>query len=139
MVDTQANMGYLIHPNGQYAQFPVATGQRRIVRYIGMTYNAATPTMKWVVESSEIKGDRITFGPTGRFLRLYDEGEKTAYGIHEYAYEQRMFEGDRFGSMGCIVTKSFIMDLLERTFAVNEGKIKVETVYGLSGGEPVIL
>ena len=69
IVDTNDNMGYLIHPDGVYLEFKVATGQRRVVRYIGRTYDATTPEESWVAKSLHIKADRITFGPNGHFPR----------------------------------------------------------------------
>lgn len=136
VVDTQANEGFLIHTNGQTLRFPVATGQRRRVCYIGRCYNATTPQRTWEVQSKDIKGDRITFGPSGRFLRLYWNDESTPYGFHEFAYEDRMFNDEpRFKSMGCIIVKTDIMDILDQTYAVNEGRIPVITQHGVE--EPI--
>ncbi|MDD5623681.1 MAG: hypothetical protein PHI23_03155, partial [Candidatus Peribacteraceae bacterium] len=101
VADTKENTGFLIHPDGRYISFPIVTGRRSHVCYIGRCYNATTPARQWVVQSRHIKGDHITFGPSGRFLRLYHQGEQTAYGIHEYAYEEQMFGDEiRFKSMG---------------------------------------
>lgn len=137
-VDTQANKGFLIHSDGRYLQFPVATGQRRYVCYIGRCYNATTPEREWKIQSKDIKGDHITFGPSGRFLRLFYKDESTPYGFHEYGYEDRMFDDQpRFKSMGCVIVKKTIMDLLDQTFAVNEGNISVITKYGID--EPIAL
>ncbi|TSC60023.1 MAG: hypothetical protein Greene041662_288, partial [Candidatus Peregrinibacteria bacterium Greene0416_62] len=37
IVDTESNSGYLLRTdNSLYTEFPVITGQKRIVRYIGM-------------------------------------------------------------------------------------------------------
>ncbi|MFA7681837.1 MAG: hypothetical protein WCX61_02285 [Candidatus Peribacteraceae bacterium] len=134
LIDTQNNFGYMIHPNGSFFRFAVVTGQRRFVCYIGRCYNAATPTWEWRALSKEIKGDRVTFGPSGRFIRLFKDGEEnTAYGIHEYKYEDRIFESPgRFGSMGCIVVRQPIMDMIEHTFDINEGDFEVVTQYGVS-------
>jgi hypothetical protein len=132
VVDTKENEGYLIHADGRFLAFPVATGQRRNVCYIGRCYNAKTPEKTWQIMARTIKGDRTTFGPSGRFLRLFDDDEQTAYGFHEYKYEDRMFDDQpRFKSMGCIIVKQEIMDILDRTFAVNEGVIDVVTRYGV--------
>ena len=140
VVDTKDNEGYLIHTDGRYVNFPVITGQRRWVYYIGRSYNAATPNWNWVVKSEDIKGDRITFGPTGRFLRLYKDGEdNTAYGFHEHASEEIMFALEkRFQSMGCIIVRTAMMDILEETYEINgESGIQVRTRYGVE--EPVKL
>jgi len=90
LVDTTKNIGYLVHPKGGYTSFPVATGQKRVVRYIGRTYNATTPNRHWISVSQETKGDRITFGKDGTFFRLSYDGEGTSYGIHSHAYVEKM-------------------------------------------------
>lgn len=132
LVDTRENEGYLVHPNGGYLPFPVVTGKRKIVRYIGRTYDATTPARTWTMTSREIKWDRITFGPSGRFLRLSSQGEKTPYGFHEYAHEDEMFAlAPRYGSMGCIIVRSTILDVIEKTFNLNEGALQVSTQYGV--------
>ena len=133
LIDTQNNVGYLVHPDGRFLRFLIVTGQRKFVCYIGRCYNAATPNWNWIVKSKHIKGDRITFGPTGRFIRLYKDGdEHTAYGIHEYAYEDTMFSRNkRFGSMGCIIVKQTMMDVIEKTYDLNEGYLPVITQFGL--------
>jgi len=133
VIDTKENEGYLIHPNGRFTKFPVITGQRRWVNYIGRSYNAKTPAWDWVAKSKHIQGDRYTYGPTGKFIRLYRDGkERTAYGIHRHADEDIMFERkNRFQSMGCIIVRSHVLDVIERTFDVNEGNMTVITRYGI--------
>lgn len=132
LVDTKGNWGYIAHNNGLFLRFPVVTGQRRNVWYIGRHYNATTPTWDWEIQSLDIKGDRVTFGPTGRFLRLYRNGEeRTAYGIHGHRDAKQMLEDAyRFRTMGCIVVSEEILDILERTFILNEERLPVTTVYG---------
>ncbi len=132
IVDTKENVGYLVHENGRYTSFDVVTGQRRRVYYIGRSYNATTPTKAWVASSVHVKGDRLTFGKTGRFFRLYDEGERTAYGIHGYGREDDMFSQDsRFQSMGCVIVREHILNIIEKTYELNDQKMNVITVYGL--------
>ncbi|MDP7645869.1 MAG: hypothetical protein QF400_01780 [Candidatus Peribacteraceae bacterium] len=133
LIDTKGNFGYLIHSDGKYYRFSLVTGQRKYVSYIGRYYNAATPNWNWRAKSLEIKGDRVTFGPSGRFVRLFKDGnEHTAYGIHEYKYEDRIFQSPgRYGSMGCIVVRKPIMDIIEKTFEVNEGDFEVVSKYGI--------
>ena len=133
VVDTRENMGYLVHENGSFTAFPVVTGQRRVVRYIGRTYNASTPNQVWNVKSTHIKGDRMTYGKTGRFMRLFDEDGLTAYGIHGYGNEEEMFGRDsRYGSMGCVIVRERILDIIERTYGLNENALTVITTYGLN-------
>jgi hypothetical protein len=133
IVDTAENVGYLVHANGDYTSFEVATGQKRVVRYIGRTYDARTPNHAWVAKSLEKKGDHVTYGISGRFLRLYEDDERTAYGIHPYKFEDKMMsENDRFGSMGCIIVREAIMDIVERTFELNGDALPVTTVHGLT-------
>ncbi|MSR67521.1 hypothetical protein EXS65_01685 [Candidatus Peribacteria bacterium] len=141
LVDRDSNIGYLLHANGGFTSFPVATGQRRIVRYIGRTYNATTPLASWKAMSSEKKGDRITFGKSGRFLRLSMEDdttfERTPYGIHSHAYIQTMLrEDDRYRSMGCILVSEDVLDVIVETFEVNNDTLNVKTAAGL-GNESI--
>lgn len=133
IVDTRDNVGYIVREDGNYTSFPVLTGQRRVVRYIGRTYNAATPTGLWTVESMDIKGRSMTFGETGTFLRLYDEGERTAYGIHGHLTFQKMLaEGDRYRSMGCVLVDEAILKLLVETYILNGNHLDVATVQGVT-------
>ena len=130
-IDTQENLGYLMHTNGQRFVFRVATGQRRTVRYIGLTYFAATPEGTWVVKSHTIQGDRITYGPEGHFLRMYKDGETTHYGIHTHASAERMLaDVDRYASMGCIIVSKPILALLEETYERNGEELSVITGSG---------
>lgn len=133
VVDTQANEAYLIHDDGNYTEFPVLTGQRRTVHYLGLTYNAATPEARWTVEDAVIKGDHITFGPTGLFLRLYRDGESTAYGIHGEAYFQQMEDSnDHYRSMGCILVSEDMLKVIKQTYDTNGNTLEVATTYGLN-------
>ena len=137
IVDTEVNVGYLVHRNGGYTKFVVATGQRRVVRYIGRTYNARTPNTEWSVLDKEVKGDRTTFGKQGLFLRLYDEDGRTAYGIHSHRSADIMLsEIERYRSMGCIIVSQEVLDIVEATFEGNGRRLDVVTVAGL-GTEPV--
>ncbi|MBI1934604.1 L,D-transpeptidase [Candidatus Peregrinibacteria bacterium] len=131
-VDTQENLGYLLHPDGRRFVFRVATGQKRAVRYIGLSYFAATPEGSWLVKSHHIQGDRITYGPEGHFLRMYkDADEYSHYGIHTHASADSMLrEKDRYASMGCIIVSDSILDLLERTYALNGDQLPVVTASG---------
>jgi len=135
VIDTEGNEGYLLHADGRYIRFPVITGQTRVVSYIGLVYDATTPAGTFAVRSRHVKGDRITYGPTGRFLRLYDAKGFTHYGIHEHAAEDVMFaRKDRFQSMGCVIVPREMMDILDETYSRN-GAIRVVTQYGV--GNPV--
>lgn len=136
LIDTDANIGYLLHENGHYTSFPVVTGQKRVVRYIGRTYNAATPTSSWQAMSQEKKGDRVTFGKLGRFLRLYKndgtETERTPYGIHSHAFIEKMLASmDRYRSMGCILVSEDVLDVILETFTLNDENLSVRTMNGL--------
>jgi len=132
LINTEVNEGFLVHSNGQYARFPLATGQRRWVSYIGRYYNAATPTWDWEIQSSHIKGDRVTYGETGRFLRMYKDGEyRTAYGIHSHRDAKEVLASDdRFYSMGCVIVNESVLNIIEDTYQLNEGKLKVRSRYG---------
>ncbi len=132
IIDTEHNIGYLRHRDGSYGEFRVATGQRRVVAYIGRVYNATTPVGSWVVKSHHTKADRITFGPTGSFLRMYRDGEDyTSYGIHGHALSAEMLTQDvRFESMGCIIVSEEVIHILEQTFEKNGQRLDVTTLYG---------
>ena len=141
LVDTNENIAYLIHLSGDYTPFPVATGQRRVVRYIGRTYDARTPVRSWQVLSEQIKGDRITFGKLGRFLRLSrigaDGTEETPYGIHSHASIERMLaRQDRYASMGCILVSDEALSRITETFERSGHTLNVRTVDGL--GEELV-
>lgn len=128
IVDVEQNTGFLVHENGRALRFPVATGRREYVYYIGRYYKAATPVRTWTAQQKQIKGDRRTFGVSGRFLRLFRDGESSPYGIHSYfKVADWMQEDERYFSMGCIVVTEEIMDVIERTFEVNERKMTVIT------------
>jgi hypothetical protein len=132
LVNTQANEASLVQLNGNYTSFKVVTGQRGVVSYIGRRYNATTPTKTWHLKSKHIKGDRITFGKTGEFLRLYNDDSPTPYGVHPHAYSQKMLaDDDRFRSMGCVIVADDIFRLIDETFAINNGIMKVVTFHGV--------
>lgn len=131
LVDTERNMGYLIHRDGSYAVTYLATGQNRWVHYLGRSYVATTPQAEWVVRDMNIQSDRRTFGPRGIFLRLFRNGsEYTRYGIHSNASIQWMLlQPQRYFSMGCILVSDPVLDLLNETFEL-DGELRVTTVYG---------
>lgn len=135
-IDVRSNVGYLIHDDGEFLVFPVVTGQKRYVYYIGRYYFAATPVADWTVQSVDIKDDRVTFGKTGRFFRLYQGEESTSYGIHGYDPEDWMFrEGDRYRSMGCIIVREEILDIISKTYEINSENLSVSTRSGAVFGE----
>lgn len=140
VVDVGENIGYLIHDSGAFVSFPVVTGQRRTVSYIGRTYNASTPVRNWAALSMELKDDHTTFGVTGRFLRLYKDGtESTSYGIHGHASAEKMLAGSsRYRSMGCIIVSEPVLDLIERTFYIDKNNLLVVTMEAPTGdGEEI--
>lgn len=126
VVDTSTNEGFLVRRDGAFARMEVATGQRRWVRYIGLSYFAATPERRWEARVQEVKGDRTTYGEDGIFIRLFYKNERTNYGIHAYK-EDRLHEGDRYRSMGCIVPRRADLALILKTFELNPGAFYVVT------------
>lgn len=138
IADTKENVGYLVHEDGTYLSFPIASGQRRTVNYIGLTYFAGTPSRNWTVESTKIQWDRTTFGPTGRFLRLHYKGEPTNYGIHGYKYMEEVAAdpavANRYVSMGCVLVTEQILNIIEATYVKNGNTLDVATVYGIDAG-----
>ena len=132
VVDVSRNEGYLVHEDGDYVTFPVATGRRSYVYYIGRGYKANTPIRTWTAEQKQIKGDRHTFGVSGRFIRLYRGGEDSPYGIHSYYKENDWMEAEgRYFSMGCVIVSEGMMDVIEKTFDVNGRKMTVITTDNL--------
>lgn len=128
VVDVRQSMGYLVHEDRRALQFSVATGRREYVSYIGRYYKAETPIRSWTAQQKQIKGDRRTFGVSGRFLRLFRDGESSPYGIHSYfKIADWMQEDERYFSMGCIVVTEQMMDVIERTFDANGSNMKVIT------------
>lgn len=128
-VDIGSNLGRLIHEDGEAVEFEVVTGVQRVVQYAGRRYLATTPVANWVVRETVIKGDRWTFGKTGRFIRMYKNGtEYTPYGIHPFGNEDRMFRvPGRYGSMGCIILREAMVNIIQETIRVNGGEMKVRT------------
>lgn len=130
-VDVTTNTGYLVHPDGTQIAFDVATGQQRNVYYLGRYYFAATPVASWTVNSSHIQPDRYTFGPKGKFLRLYKDGDQyTSYGIHTHKYIDYMLDSpaaSRYRSMGCILVSDKMMEVLMDTFENNGNTLQVTT------------
>lgn len=133
IVDTEANIGYIVHIDGTYTSTLVGSGKRQIVNYIGKTYNATTPSAKWVVKSKNLYADHITFGKSGRFLRLYQDGKiSTSYGIHATANIDDMLTwDDRYKSMGCVLVSESVLDILEATYKLNGDSLDVVTTAGL--------
>jgi hypothetical protein len=137
IVDTEKNVGYVVREDGDYTTFPVLTGQRRVVRYIGRTYNAATPEHVWTVQSVDVKGRSMTFGETGTFMRLYDEDGQTPYGIHSHlTFKKMLAEGDRYRSMGCVLVDEDILKMLVKTYELNGNTLDVATAFGVTLPEP---
>ncbi|HVW66117.1 MAG TPA: L,D-transpeptidase family protein [Candidatus Peribacteraceae bacterium] len=134
IADTEANMGYIVHDDGSYTAFRIGSGQQKTVHYMGITYDAATPLAHWEVKSTTIQTDRGTFGPTGFFLRLYENGKDyTSYGIHSTGNINDILAGnDRYKSMGCILVSNQVLNLLAKTYELNDHDLDVVTVFGLS-------
>lgn len=131
VVDTDANIGYLVHKNGGYTSFVVGSGQRKVVRYGGMTYDATTPTIRWTVKKKDIQNDKITFGKDGIFLRLFDDKGSTKYGIHSTQnIRQILGSTDRYKSMGCVLVSDEMLAIIEDTFVKNGNTLDVLTTYG---------
>ncbi len=121
--DTQSNWGYLLNPDGTYKPFPIGSGMQKTVHYLNQTYFAATPSDIWVVRERKIQPDRISFGDTGRFFRLFDD-ERTYYGIHSIADKKWTQKADRYLSFGCILVEEDVLDLVEKAYELN-GKVLV--------------
>jgi hypothetical protein len=135
VADLENGVGYLVNDDEKYFTFfPLLSGQRTNVCYIGRCYYAATPEQEWVVKENNIQTDRITFSDDGTFLRLYANGEeRTSYGIHGHAYfEEMLATGGKFKSMGCLIVSDDALDVIEKSFLVNENTLNVSTFHELS-------
>jgi hypothetical protein len=111
-----------------YAQFSVLSGQPKNVHYIGRYYFAATPEQEWEIKSMDTKKDRVTFGKTGKFYRLYEDGKSTPYGIHGYKYAAKLIEkGDVYASMGCVIVPEEVLPLIDNSFKSDNKDFKVIT------------
>lgn len=133
IVDVNANTGYLLHADSdEYLPFLVATGMKKTVNYLGMTYNAQTPLKTWVAKQKVTQPDKVDFGVTGRFFRLYMNGQtRTSYGIHGYKYfDKWLQEGERYRSFGCIVMSEEMLNIIEKTYALNSNSLLVVTSNG---------
>lgn len=137
IADTEANQGYIVHTDGSYTTFKIGSGQQKTVRYIGKTYNAATPADTWTVKSTTIQRDRGTFGKSGLFLRLYiNDTYDTNYGIHSTGnIDDILADTDRYKSMGCILVSDEVLEILAQTYSLNDGRLEVATVKGISGAQ----
>lgn len=121
-VDLSTNTGYLNSLDGTVAEFPVVSGQKNVVNYIGLRYWAETPQRSWVIKNATIKPDRVTFGNTGSFLRMWDANGFTHYGIHAYRYGEGLLsleEDNRYQSMGCILVSESVLDKIEEVLDAN--------------------
>ncbi len=123
VADTAKNVGYLMHPNGEYVDITIGSGQRKTVYYLGRKYFAASPEGLFHVYKKERQyGDPVTFDKDGAFFRLItDAGERTSYGIHSTLYIDKILSRDRDGryaSMGCVLMNRDSLRAVEQTVAV---------------------
>lgn len=113
LVDIDDAFGYLINDdNRTYTVFPIMTGALR----------TPTPEREWVVREKNIQSNRIIFGETGEFLRMYSNGgnTRTGYGIHNYAYfEEEIERGTKYLSLGCILVSDNVHDVIEASYLAN--------------------
>lgn len=132
-IDVDSNMGYMLRSDSdEFFSFVLATGVRKKINYLGRNYFAATPKGQWVAKARKIQTDRVMFGKTGRFLRLYWGGDTfTNYGIHGYAYFDKWAKSDdRYKTYGCIAVSEDILDLIEQAYFLGEEQMRVTTMAG---------
>lgn len=122
-------MAYLANDSTKtYTEFHILSGQPRNVHYIGRYYFAATPEQEWEIKSMDTKKDRVTFGKTGRFFRLYENGDSTPYGIHGYKYSAKLIEeGKIYASMGCVIIPEELLDVIDASYKIDNKNMKVLT------------
>ncbi len=129
MADLKNSTGYLLNDETKtYASFPLLSGQKRKVYYLGRSYFAATPEQTWIVRELAIQSDRVTFSKSGEFLRLYDGEKRTSYGIHGNKYFQTMTSREnKYVSMGCILVADDVLDIIQNSFDADEKEMRVIT------------
>lgn len=122
-------MAYLANDTTKtYTEFRILSGQPRYVHYIGRYYFAATPEQEWEIKSMDTKKDRVTFGKTGRFFRLYENGDATPYGIHGLKNSAKLIEqGKIYASMGCVIIPEEILDFIDSSYKIDNKNMKVFT------------
>ncbi len=129
VADTKSNIGYIVHEKGGFTMFRIGSGQRKIVNYMSRTYDAATPSKKWTVLSTTIQTDQDSFGKEGHFLRLYDNKEYTAYGIHTTDNIQKILSADdRYKSFGCVLVSEQVLSILMKTYTLNNNTLDIVTI-----------
>lgn len=126
LVDIDDALGYLVNDGYMtYTVFPIMSGATR----------TPTPEEEWVVKEKNIQSNRIVFGETGEFLRMYknDGDTRTGYGIHNYAYfEEEIEKGTKYLSLGCILVSADIHDLIEESYLANGENMKMITKYDVN-------
>lgn len=132
--DTQENIGYIVHENGDYTSMRIGSGKKKVVSYMKRRYNAETPVGYWQVQSTTIQGDRGIFGKSGLFLRLYYDGDdRTSYGIHATGnINDILARDDRYISMGCILVGDDVLAILHETYKLNGDMLEIATTYGIN-------
>ena len=133
IADTKSNTGYIAHEDGSYTTFPIGSGMQKVVNYGSKTYDASTPSRNWIVKSTTIQTDKIDFGKSGMFLRLYSNGtDRTSYGIHATEnIDWLLKQDDRYKSFGCVLVSNEVLEALLQTYTLNKGELEVATVDGL--------
>lgn len=113
LVDIDDALGYLVNDDKKtYTVFPIMSGGR----------GTPTPRQEWYVKEKNIQSNRIFFGETGEFLRMYsnDGNTRTGYGIHNYAYfEEEIEKGTKYLSWGCIMVSAEMEDIIEESYLAN--------------------
>lgn len=135
VADIERSVGYLVSPeHHEIMPFVLLSGQKRFRGYFSGEYYEGTPEMDWVVRQLDIKGDRVTFGDTGRFFRMFDGEGRTAYGIHSHKYFQYMSDSDNyFRSLGCLIVSDDVLDVIQKSFELNGEILNVTTAKLQSG------
>ena len=96
-----------------------------------------TPETDWVVKEKNIQPNRVIFGETGEFLRMYKNGDiRTGYGIHNYKFfEYEIENGRKFLSLGCILVSAEVHDMIEESFLANDSALEMKTVRSMGISE----
>jgi hypothetical protein len=129
--DVKSNWGYLLNQDGTYKPFPIGSGMKKKVKYLRQEYYSETPENIWVARQRKIQPDRVNFGVTGRFLRLFDKGTQWSYyGIHSVENKTWPQRASRYFSFGCIIVTEDVLDLIEQAYFMNGESLVVITAKG---------
>jgi hypothetical protein len=141
-VDLNTNEIYFQRAYGSAisARIQGGSGVNRMVTWLGMTYNGATPEGKWLIKEKVNKNLFWVFGSKEsseqlffRMFRLNEDGstEFTHYGIHTTPNIDSIITNSAgYGSYGCVLTSYDLLKFVEEMlhYQLDNGKKGIEMV-----------